>query len=173
MDRLDRLRRSLSGDTASILRQGLLGLALLGIVGTGVELVFLRHWTSRLQLIVWPTLALLSVAGVLLARRPSARVVRLVRLAAVGVVAVAALGMAIHVYSNLDAGPLAKGYETRWATISIVEQLWVATTGGVGPAPTLAPGALAEIALALLLATVHHPALTAEPAGRAALPGTA
>lgn len=170
---MERLRRYAAGDTATVLRMGLLGLALLGIVGTGVELVFLRHWTSRLQLIVWPTLLVLSVAWLLLARRPSPRVVRIVRMAAIAVVAIAALGMAIHVYSNLDAGPLAKGYETRWATMSIIEQLWVATTGGVGPAPVLAPGALAEIALALLLATIHHPALVSESAGRAALPGTA
>ncbi len=43
--------------------------------------------------------------------------------------------------------------------MSAVEQLWLAITGGVGPAPVLVPGTLAEISLALILATVRHPAL--------------
>lgn len=160
---MERLRRLLAGDTATVLRRGVLGLALLGIAGTLVELVFLRHWGSKLQLIVWPTVLLLALAASLLARRPTARTVRLVRRMAVVVVAIAALGVALHVHANFDAGPLAKGYETRWATMSVIEQLFAATTGGVGPAPTLAPGVLAEIALGLLLATVHHPALDAAP----------
>jgi hypothetical protein len=44
--------------------------------------------------------------------------------------------------------------------MSALEQLFAAVTGAVGPAPTLAPGVLAEISLALFLATVRHPALT-------------
>lgn len=44
-----------------------------------------------------------------------------------------------------------------------MEQLWLATTGAGGPAPVLAPGALAEIAPAILLATVRHPALRSAP----------
>jgi hypothetical protein len=43
-------------DTATLLRRGLLLLAAVGIAGTGVELVFLRHWSSLTQLIVWPAL---------------------------------------------------------------------------------------------------------------------
>jgi hypothetical protein len=35
--------------------------------------------------------------------------------------------------------------------------VWAAATKTVGPAPTFAPGALAEAALLLLLATVRHP----------------
>jgi hypothetical protein len=42
--------------------------------------------------------------------------------------------------------------------MSVLDQWWTAVTSGVGPAPTLAPGALAEISLALILATVRHPA---------------
>jgi hypothetical protein len=63
---------------------------------------------------------------------------------------------------NLGAGPLDRNYATTWDGLSFMEQLWLATTGGVGPAPVLAPGSLAEIALAILLATIRHPALEAE-----------
>lgn len=149
-------------DTTTLLRRGVLGLAILGIAGTGVELVFLRHWTSALRLLVWPTLLALCLGAWLLARGPSGPVVRRVRWMALGVVLVAGLGMALHVHANLGAGPLSEAYGARWASMPAIQQWFLATTGGVGPAPTLAPGALAEIALGLLLATVRHPALEAE-----------
>ena len=47
--------------------------------------------------------------------------------------------------------------------MSSVAQWWEAITGGVGPAPVLAPGVLAEISLALLIATLRHPAMVTAP----------
>ena len=44
---------------------------------------------------------------------------------------------------------------------SRVEQLLLAVTGGVGPAPALAPGSMSELGLAIALATFRHPALEA------------
>jgi hypothetical protein len=48
--------------------------------------------------------------------------------------------------------------------MSDVQQLVAAVTGEVGPAPTLAPGALAQISFLLLLASVRHPVLESEQA---------
>lgn len=146
-------------DTAALLRRGLLGLAALGLAGTTVELVFLGHWGSLTRLIVWPGVLALAAGLALLAVRPSPGAVRAVRVLAVVAVVVGVTGVGLHVLENLDAGPLDRAYAATWDGLSAVEQWWLATTGGVGPAPVLAPGALAEIALALGLATVRHPAL--------------
>ncbi len=75
------------------------------------------------------------------------------------VAVVGAAGIGVHVWANLQAGPLDRDFESTWAALPILQQWWLASTGQVGPAPTLAPGALTEIALALLIATIRHPAL--------------
>lgn len=56
----------------------------------------------------------------------------------------------------MDAGPPGRTYAAVWPSTSAFDQWWVAITAGVGPAPVLAPGAPAEISLALFLATVRH-----------------
>jgi len=66
------------------------------------------------------------------------------------------------VAENLTAGPLDRDYAATWSSMPAVEQWWLAMTGGVGPAPTLAPGALLEISLALALATIRHPAFSTQ-----------
>jgi hypothetical protein len=145
-------------DAATILRRGVLALAGIGIAGTAVELIFLRHWATATATIVWIGMVALGAGFFVLVRHPSARRVRAVRVLAAIAVVIGIVGVAFHVLENLDAGPLDRFYATRWDTMSVLDQWWTAVTGGVGPAPTLAPGALAEISLALILATVHHPA---------------
>jgi hypothetical protein len=146
-------------ETATILRRGVLGLVALGIVGTTVELVFLRHWSSATETIVWPIMAALAVAFVAMIRLPSAGVVQVVRVVALVAAAFAIIGMGFHVAENLTAGPLDRDYAAIWDTMPAYEQWFAAVTGAVGPAPTLAPGVLAEMGLALLLSTIRHPAL--------------
>jgi hypothetical protein len=150
-------RRS-ARDTATLLRNGVLALAGLGIAGTVVELVFLRHWSSATATIVWVGVVALGAGFGGLLRRPTATRIRAVRILAAAGLVVSLLGIGFHVLENLDAGPLDRAFAARWATMSAVDQWFTAITGGVGPAPTLAPGALAEISLALLLTTVRHPA---------------
>jgi hypothetical protein len=146
-------------DTATVLRRGVLALALLGIAGTTVELLFLRHWQSATQLLVWPAIALLAAAFVALSHRPRRRTILVVRGLVLLIAMWAVVGIGFHVLENLNAGPLDRNYAARWDSMSAYEQLFAAVTGAVGPAPTLAPGVLAEISLALFLATVRHPAL--------------
>ncbi len=143
-------------DLATTLRRGILALVGLGIAGTTIELVFLGHADSLLQALVWPGVAALAAGAWLAARRahdPRARTV--VRALAAVALAVGLIGVGIHVWANLEAAPLDRDYEAVWATMPALEQWWLAITGGVGPAPTLAPGALVEIGLALLLATIQ------------------
>ena len=157
---IDRLR---GDDLTTTLRRGLLALAVLGIAGTTIELVFLRHWSSPTRLIVWPAIIALGIGLLLVAHRPSPGRVTAARGLAVMVLVIAVLGVAFHVHGNLEAGPLDKDYAAIWASMSAIEQWWLAITGGVGPAPVLAPGVLGEISLGLLLATVAHPASARSP----------
>lgn len=146
-------------DTTTLLRRGVLGLALLGIVGTAIELVFLRHWSGVTQLIVWPAITALGIGFLLLVRKPNRKRIQAACGIALVVVMVAGIGISLHVLENLGAGPLDRDYGPRWDQMSPVEQWTAAIIGDVGPSPTLAPGVLAEISFALLLATVRHPAL--------------
>ena len=140
--------------TTRRLRRGLLGLAGLGLAGTTLELVFLRHWSTATATIVWVGIVALAIGFVVLVRGPRPGAVRAVRIVAGIALVVSVVGVVLHIDENLTAGPLDRAYAATWDTMSTVDQWWTAITGGVGPAPTLAPGALAEIALALLLATI-------------------
>jgi hypothetical protein len=146
-------------DTVSLLRRGMLVIGGLGIAGTTAELVFLRHWQSPLQLVVWPLMTLLGIILLLVARWPARGSILWARGLGLGVLLLSGIGMIVHVTQNLASGPLDRDYAAIWDTLSPIEQLWTASTGGVGPAPALAPAAIAWTALILLLATVRHPAL--------------
>jgi hypothetical protein len=144
-----------------IIRWSLLLLAGLSIVSIALELLFLRHWGGA-QTIVWLGVAALSVALALLTIRPSPIRVRAAQAIALTSCLVAVVGLGFHVSENLDAGSLDRDYADRWEQMSDIDQLVAATTGKVGPAPTLAPGALAQIGLLLLIASLGHPALRTE-----------
>lgn len=155
-------RRVAALDTPGLLRLGVLGLAILGIGGTTIELVFLGHWNGLTQQIVWPGVLALTVAFGLVAAtvagREIPRAIAIARILALAVMAIALLGIWFHVKENLGAGPLDRHYADTWDSLGPLTQWWLAVTGQVGPAPTLAPGALLEIALAILLATIRLPA---------------
>ncbi|MGH9023210.1 MAG: hypothetical protein ACRDV9_08940 [Acidimicrobiia bacterium] len=148
---------------AGWLRAGLLALAAIGLAGTAAELAFLRHWDGLVQLIPWAAVAVLGAAMACLAVRPSAA--RVLAARALGAVAAAAglYGVYEHIAENYHAGPLDAVYGPKWESLPTLSRLWAAGTGGVGPAPTLAPAVLAQIALCLFVATLAHPALRCRP----------
>lgn len=144
-------------DTPTLLRRGVLALAALGIGGTIVELVFLHHWSTATALIVWPVMGMLALAFGLLVSRPSRRVIDAVRVLAVIAGLFGLVGVGLHVAENLNTGPLDRNFAATWDGLSTFDQWFAAITGQVGPSPVLAPGAIIEIALALLLGTIRHP----------------
>lgn len=148
--------------TTSALRRGLLGLAALTGGGIGVELAADRHWTQAIQLVAWVALVVLVVGIVLVAKATAGRV-RLARILMVAVMVSAVLGIWEHVEANHDAGELDFEYGERWESLSAPTRWWLAATKTVGPSPPLAPGALAQASLCVLLATLRHPAR--KPAG--------
>jgi len=151
--------------TAALLRRALVALVVLGVIGVGVELVLLRHWKDPLQLIAFGGLLTLALALLGLRTRTSARAIRAVRaLATVGLI-VGTLGLGVHAWANYDAAPLDARVSQTWDATSEPVRWLLALTDSVGPAPTMAPAALSFVALALLAATIRHPALdTAEVA---------
>ena len=145
-------------DTGPALRRAVLALAGLSIAGIAIELVIERHWGAAARYIPWIALLISGAALVRLARRPSAGTVRAVRLVAIAVLCMAAVGIALHINENYSAGPLDQRYSAIWESMSEPDRWWAAFTKSVGPAPTFAPAALAEVALLLLIGTIGHPA---------------
>ena len=145
-------------DTATLLRRGVLALAVLGILGTTIELVFLHHWTKPTQLIVWPAVVALSAAMVVLVVRPGRRALLAARVLALSVVLVSGVGIWLPRHREPRRGAARPRLRPPVGPMSTLDQWTAAIIGDVGPAPTLAPGALAEISFALLLATIRHPA---------------
>ena len=143
---------------SSLIRKGLLFLVTLGVAGTATELIFLHHWKESLQLIAFASLGALALALALVVfGGPSA--IRIGRWLALAVLVTGVIGVAIHVNVNLQEASEPENWGDAWATLSPIQQLWEATTGGTGDIPSLAPASLAQTALALLLATIHHPRL--------------
>jgi hypothetical protein len=151
-------------DAASpLLRRGLLWLGVLTIVGLSLELAMERHWTQPIQLVAWGALAAVAVAIGLLLGAPSRGRVRLARILAVVVVLSAVLGIWEHIEANYEAGPLDYQYANTWDDLPESTRWWLALSKAVGPSPPLAPGALAQASICVLLATLRHPALRDEP----------
>lgn len=148
---------------SAVMRRGLLALASAGTIGVALELLLLRHWTEARELIAWVAVAVLAVA-VLLVRRPTRRAIRVARGLAVAVLATSVVGVLVHVWANYEAAPLDARYTASWPTTPEPVRWLLAATDTVGPSPSLAPLALAFVALVLLLALIRHPALEAEAA---------
>lgn len=146
--------------TETLLRRGLVAITACTIVGLTLELIAERHWTKPTQLIGWAALALAAVGVGLLFGRPTKGRVRLAQALALLVTLSAIIGIWQHIAANHEAGVLDYRYAQTWETMSSLARWWTAARKGVGPAPPLAPGALALVGLCTLLATLRHPALT-------------
>ena len=140
------------------LRQLILALVFVGIVGLEIELALLRHAESFTQWI--PHIALLAgliiTAAVYL--RPTPAILRMFQASMVIYLLVGVLGIYLHLRGNVEFAL------ERDPTLGGLRLLWKALRGAT---PALAPGALAQLALLGLLYTYRHPALggnsTSEP----------
>lgn len=144
------------------LADGLLWLCGFGIAGTAAELALTRHWQDPSQAIVWVAVVLLAWGWVSARRllRSTADAAadprrRIVRIAAV-VVAIGVLGVWMHVSGNHEAGPLDAVYGGPWDSQPAWRQWWLALSMRVGPAPTLASGALVLLAGMLWLVAARR-----------------
>ena len=133
------------------LRQLLLALVFIGVVGLEVELALLRHAESFTQWIphVALMIGLLSTAAVYF--RPGAPTLKVFRVVMLAFLAVGALGVFYHLKGNVEFAL------ERDPSLTGVGLLWKALRGA---SPALAPGALAQLGLLGLLYGYKHPALT-------------
>ncbi|KUI22119.1 hypothetical protein AU195_07310 [Mycobacterium sp. IS-1496] len=142
-----------SAPGTTVVRRALLALTLAGICATAFELASERHWNDVEQFIPWFALAVLAVALLLVCLRsePAHLVARAL---SVLVICASLYGVIDHAAVNHDSGPLDQRYAETWDAMPATEQWWLAITKAVGPAPTLAPGILAQTALMLVLASL-------------------
>ncbi|HYO86945.1 MAG TPA: hypothetical protein VES01_10895 [Dermatophilaceae bacterium] len=143
-------------DTALVgqFRTSLLALSGLTLIGAVVELTMLRHWNGAVQLIPWLVLVVLAVGMAAYAARPNRSVVRAVRVIAVAAAAGSALGVWQHVRANLTSAAFSVDLGDSWESMSTLHQWWLASTGGAGAVPPLAPGFLALTGIILALSTL-------------------
>jgi hypothetical protein len=160
-----------TADHSRLLRNCFVGLAVLSITGTILELAFERHWQDFEQLIPWYSIGAFLIALLVFLVRPTKAGIRTTRSILVLVAASSAVGIYYHVHENFKAGFLDFRYSKKWKTMGFVDHYWTAFTKSVGPAPTLAPGVMAFACLCLFLATLRHPAFGSRV--RAALNGDA
>jgi len=148
--RLDEAKADASVLLNAPLRQLLLALVFMGIVGLEVELALLRHAESLTQWIPHVTLmiGLLSSAAVYF--RPGAPTLRAFQVVMLIFVVVGVLGLYLHFRGNVDFAL------ERDPSLTGGRLIWKALRGAT---PALAPGALAQLGLLGLLYTYRHPAL--------------
>ncbi len=137
--------------TLAALRQILLSVLVLGLVGIGAELLLINHLESPAQIFAPALLGagLAAVTAHLLHRGPLG--VRVLQLVMVILIGTGVLGMYYHLAANLEfqreMDPSLGGIALLWKAMS-------ATTP-----PALAPGSMAQLGLVGLAYTFRHPAI--------------
>lgn len=143
-----------AGSNAARLRLALIGLVLIGAIGTLLELASLKHWSEPVMLIPWVAMIAAAAAAIWLAAKPGKLSIKLAKIMAVIMLASAAFGMWEHVEQNYNEGHESHKYGAQWATMGEATKWWYAATQQVGPTPPLAVGIMAEIGLCLGAATI-------------------
>lgn len=137
-------------DAGSRIRRLLFVLVALGILGLIAELVLLEHYEEWQQ---WLPLAGLGVgllALVAMIVRPARSTVRVFQVVMTTFVMLGGVGVYLHLAGNvefeLEMAPDLDGGALLWSALR-------------GATPALAPGALAQVGLLGLIASIRHPAL--------------
>ena len=138
-----------------LMRRGLLGLATLSVLAIAFELAAERHWSNAVQLIPWAVLVLLA-AAIACATSSRPKLIMAARVLAGVALAASAFGIYEHVADNYQVGELDAVYSDSWTHRSIADRVYLAFTKTVGAAPPIAPGALGQAGLLVLLATVDR-----------------
>jgi hypothetical protein len=141
-----------SQDAAPVIRRFLLGIVVLGLAGTGIELVLLEHYLDSWQLVplffIGLTLAVIAAHGI----RASAGTVRLLRVTMSFLIVAGAIGVALHFRGSLEFQLELDPTQSGWALVTQVLH--------AKAPPTLAPGVMAQLGLLGLVYTYKHPALS-------------
>ncbi len=128
-------------------------LLLLGMLGTSVELALLEHYEDPRQWIPLASLGVGCIIALVVALRPSASAVHVLRFTMAAYLVVAAAGVFFHLKSNLE-------FELELHPSMAGRELAIEVLKGAMPA--LAPSAMAYLGLLGLLVCFRHPALAPE-----------
>jgi hypothetical protein len=134
-------------------RQLLLALVFIGIVGLEVELALLRHAESFTQWIPHVALMIGLLSTVIVFFRPGPATLRVFQTVMLIFVIVGALGLYLHYRGNIEFAL------ERDPSLSGARLILKALRGAT---PALAPGALSQLGLLGLLYSYRHPALAAD-----------
>ena len=141
---------SLTSNTLAVIRWFLMAILLMGLLGTGVELLLLEHTEGFWQ---WVPLFLIAVGVIVLCwgvLYPGRRTIRVLQGTMSLLVLSRLVGFILHYQGNtefeLEMYPSLKGMELVWEAIR-------------GATPTLAPGAMIQLGLLGLVYTHRHPQL--------------
>ena len=136
-------------DASTALRRLLLALLLLGLVGTTIELVLLRHYESVWMVAPFGVSAFAAAATLMRLVRPGPASVRWLRAAMVVLLATGAAGVWRHYVGGAE-------FQTDMdPTLSRSQLLWKVLHMQAPPA--LAPGVLVQFGLLGLIATYKDP----------------
>lgn len=133
------------------LRQLLLALVFIGIVGLEVELALLRHAETLSQWIPHVTLLIGLISTVAVYVWPGPVALRSFQAVMLVFLVVGALGVYLHVQGNVEFAL------ERDPSLTGVRLIWKALRGAT---PALAPGAMAQLGLLGLLYCYRHPAVS-------------
>ena len=137
--------------TASTIRRLVLGLFVIGIIGTAADLLLTGHFEDLWQIAPLGVIAFSAVTLIWHAVRPSRSTVRLHQGVMALFIASGLVGTFLHYRANiefeLEMYPGLAGLELLWKAIQ-----------GASP-PSLAPGAMAALGFLGLIYTYKHPAL--------------
>jgi hypothetical protein len=138
------------------MRQLVLGLVFIGIVGLETELALLRHAESVSQWIPHIVLLIGLLSTVLVFLRPGRRTLRVFQAVMLIFVIVGVLGLYLHYRGNVEFAV------ERDPSLSGLRLLWKSLRGAT---PALAPGALSQLGLLGLIYGYRHPALAGDTVG--------
>lgn len=132
------------------LRQLLLALVFIGVVGLEVELALLRHAETLNQWIPHVALLIGLISTVAVYVWPGPATLRSFQVVMLIFLVVGALGVYLHVQGNVEFAL------ERDPSLTGVRLIWKALRGAT---PALAPGAMAQLGLLGLLYGYRHPAV--------------
>jgi hypothetical protein len=147
------------GATLTRVRRILLFVLLLGLLGTGTELLFQKHFEEPNQLIPLVLIGVALSAALWHVLRSGPGSLRVLQITMVLFIAAGVLGMYLHYGANVafqrEVDPSLGGMDLFWKAM------------GAKAPPALAPGSMAQLGLIGLAYTYRHPAISRPPASDA------
>jgi hypothetical protein len=137
--------------TLTRIRRILLFVLLLGLLGTGTELLFQRHFEDPSQLIPLVLIAIALSATFWHLLRRGAGGLRVLQITMVLFIAAGVLGMYLHYGANVE---FQREVDPSLGGLSLFWKAMAAKTP-----PALAPGSMAQLGLIGLAYTYRHPAI--------------